>query len=611
MERAEPKPAPSGIASAGDGLAADYSSAWPVILRLLRECMLPNWKIVLVGILAMTVTAATAGALPFLIQKLGDDVFVGRDSTLLFVLPALVLLVMLLRAAADWVATVTESSLGTKIVADLRVRMFDTMAAADLAWLQRTHSGRFVSAFVNDALIVDRAATKVLTALFKNALSVVLLVGAMVYMDWRLSLLVLIGAPIALLNLVRQKRRIKRSASRSLKEYGDLGSMLTQTLQSMRVVKAYSQEENEAHRFRRIVDNVRKYLMKTQRSRAMVGPVSEAMTGVGLAAAMFYGGWQGIYGNVSLGHFMGFIAAAMLAFQPMRAVATAQATLSEGLLAAARIFALIDHASHVTEIRGAKPLRVSEGAISFRNVAFAYEGGNPVLCDFSLEIAAGQKVALVGQSGAGKSTVLNLILRFFDPVEGAIFIDGQNLREATLRSVRGASALLTQDPVLFDDSVGANIAYGSEGASDDAIAAAAEAAAAHDFITRLPAGYETRVGEAGGRLSGGERQRIAFARAMLRNTPILLLDEPTSALDAESEAKVQAAMDRLLVGRTVVMIAHRLSTVKKADLICFMEGGRVVETGTHDELVARRGKYARMFQTQLVGDEPQRAYAGG
>nr|MBA3518688.1 ABC transporter ATP-binding protein [Hyphomicrobiales bacterium] len=413
------------------------------------------------------------------------------------------------------------------------------------------------------------------------------------------------------IHLRRQKKRINRAVRRSMQETGDLGSMLTQTLQSMRVVKAYNQEESEARRFGRIVGNVRKYLMRTIRSRAAIGPASEALTGLGIAAAVLYGGWQGVYGNVSLGHFMGFMAAALLAFQPLKNLATTQATLSEGLLAAARVFSLIDHASHVTERPGARPLDVPRGAVSFQNVAFGYESGSLILSDFSLEIAAGQKVALVGRSGAGKSTVLNLLLRFFDPVEGAILIDGQDIRAATLASVRGASALLTQDPVLFDDTVAANIAYGSQGAGEDAITAAAEAAAAHDFIMRLPEGYATRLGEAGGRLSGGERQRIAFARAMLRDTPILLLDEPTSALDAESEAKVQAAMERLLRGRTVVMIAHRLSTVRQADLICFMEGGRIVETGTHPELVARRGEYSRMFRTQLVAEEPKLAYAAG
>jgi subfamily B ATP-binding cassette protein MsbA len=597
---------------AGDDPArAHHGSPSRVLARLIRECVLPNWKILVVAIIAMTITAATAGALPFLLQRVADDIFVAKDARLLYILPALVFVVMLVRAVADWVATVSEAWLGTKVVADLRVRMFDRIAMADLAWIQRTHSGRFVSAFVNDTPIIDRAGTRVLTTLFKNGLSCVFLLGAMFYMDWRLSLLVLVGAPVAMINLGRQKKRIGKSVRRTLQESGDLGSMLTQTLQGMRVVKAYGQEETEARRFRRIVGNVRKYLMKTSRSRAAVGPVTEALTGIGLAGAIVYGGWQGIYGNVTLGHFMGFMAAAMLVYQPLRAVATTQALLSEGLTAAARVFALIDHTSHVTEVRGAKPLRVIAGAISFRDVSFAYEVGGPVLAHFNLEVGPGQKVALVGASGAGKSTVLNLIPRFFDPASGAILIDGQDLRVATLKSVRGASALLTQEPVLFDDTVAANIAYGSEGVSEDAIVAAAQAAAAHDFITRLPEGYETRVGEAGIRLSGGERQRIAFARAMLKNAPILLLDEPTSALDAESEAKVQAAMQRLLAGRTVVMIAHRLSTVQRADLICFMEQGSIAEAGTHDDLVTRNGKYARMFQTQIVGGGPKLAYDGG
>ena len=600
-----------GLARRGqaDALSVGRLPAGRVASRLLREYMLPHWGVLAIALLAMTALAATSGALPFLLQMVADEVFVGKNGRLLYVLPLLVFVVICFRAAAEWVAAVSEAWLGTKVVADLRIRMFDTIAGADLAWLQRTHSGRFVSAFVNDTPLIDRSAARVMTAVFRNGLTVAFLVGAMFYMDWRLGLIVLAGLPVAVLNLGRQRRRIKRAVRRSMQESGNLGTMLTETLQGIRVVKAYGQEENEGIRFRRIVASVRKYLMKTVRSRAAVGPVSEALIGAGIAAAIFYGGWQGIYGTVTLGHFMGFMAAAMLAYQPLKALASTHATLSEGVEAAARVFVMIDHDAKVREEAGARPLHASAGAISFHNVTFGYEGGPPVLADFDLEIRSGQKVALVGPSGAGKSTVLNLILRFFDPVSGTIEIDGQDLRHTTIASIRSACALLTQEPILFDDTIAANIAYGSEGAGEEAIRAAARAAAADEFIARLPHAYETTVGEAGLRLSGGERQRIAFARAILRNTPILLLDEPTSALDSDSEAKVQAAMAPLFADRTVVMIAHRLSTIRRADMICYMDRGRILESGTHEELMARQEGYARMVHTQF-GGESRRAVAG-
>ncbi len=559
-----------------DALLDQGHSRWPVFVRLIRECLLPHWRTGAILAAALIVNAVTGGAMPFLLKRVGDDVFVAKNEALVFVLPALIVLTIALRAIADWVATVAEGSLSTRMVAEIRLRMFNTIALGDLAWLQGIHSGRFVSVLVGDAASIDRNGTRVLIGIFKSVTSMVCLVGAMFYMDWLLSLIVMLGAPLAVVNLGRQRKRLRRAAGKSIREAGDLNSVLTQTLQSMRVVKAYGQEENETRRLGRIVHQLRKYFMQATRTRAAVGPLWEILIGFGFAAGVLYAGWRGVAGQLTLGEFMGFMTAALLALQPMKTLASIHASLAEGLLSAERVFALIDYTAHVTEKRGASSLKLAGGAISFKDVDFAYEDSAPVLSGFNLEVPAGRKIALVGPSGAGKSTVLNLILRLYDPLSGRVEIDGQDLHGVTIASVRGASALLTQDPVIFDELIVANIAYGSEGASEQDIVVAAKAAAAHGFITKLPKGYQSRVGESGNRLSGGERQRIAFARAILRNTPIVLLDEPTSALDAESEAQVQAAMERLLQGRTVVMIAHRLSTVQKADQIFYMEAGRIL-----------------------------------
>lgn len=587
-----------------DDLSAGDMSMPAVMSRLVREFIAPYWRILAVGLAAMTFVAATTGALPYIMKLVADEILEGKNAALLYTLPLVILAVMTSRAVADWVSRVADAWLGNRVIADMRIRMFDVLAYADLSWIQDTHSGRFVSAFVNDVPIVDRAGAKPLTAMVKNGLSTVFLVGMMFYMDWKLSLLTIIGMPITLLFMSRQKHRIKSASRKSLREAGDFGSLLTQTIQGIRVVKAYGQEDAEAVRVRSVVDNIMRYLVKTAKARAAVAPITEFVAGLGFAAAVFYAGWQSIYANRTLGDFMGFITAAMLMYQPLRTLFNLQAQMVEGVTAANRIFAIIDHDRKVTEPENAPALKVPNGGVSFRQVEFAYEENAPILSGFDLDIKPGEKIALVGPSGSGKSTVLNLVLRFFDPQSGQVLIDGQDISQVSLKSLRSQIALLTQDPVLFDDSIANNIAYGSEGAGMDRIVDAAKAAAAHDFITALPRGYETRVGEDGSRLSGGEKQRIAFARAMLRGAPIILLDEPTSALDAESEAKVQRAMQTLLEGRTVIMIAHRLSTVQKADRICVMGDGRIEQQGRHDQLVREPGTYSRMFRAQIGVDGP-------
>ena len=590
----------SGPEPEADGLGEMPLTVIGFLRRIFGQHLRRRWRLLALSFASMGVVALTTGILPFLIQRAADDVFVRQDTFMLFLLPVLVIAITSLKAACEYVAGVTEAYIGNRVVADVRIQMFEAIAHADLAWLQRTHSGRFVSSFLNDANLIRDAAVTTLVGLGENCVKVTALLIAMFWMDWRLSCILLVALPVGFRLMRRQRRKMRVSVSRSLQQSGDLGQIIAQTLNGIRIVKAYRQESQETERARSTVERTFDYIMQSVRARAVSGPIAEALTGLGFAAAIFYGGWQGMHGAVSPGHFMGFMASAMLLYQPLRALSSLQTHLQEGVAAAARVFPIIDREPTIREQPDAKPLVVTRGEIVFDDVSFAYDSGQSVLSHFSLTVPAGAKVALVGPSGSGKSTAMNLVLRFFDPTDGRVLVDGQDIAAATLASVRRVSALLTQDPVLFDGSIHSNIAYGSEGIDRKRVEEAAEAAAAHDFIMRLPQGYETRVGEAGGMLSGGERQRVAIARTLLRDAPVLLLDEPTSALDSEAEAHVQAALDRLCKGRTVLMIAHRLSTVRHADLIVVMEHGRVVEKGRHDELLARDGRYAALYRTQFA-----------
>jgi subfamily B ATP-binding cassette protein MsbA len=428
---------------------------------------------------------------------------------------------------------------------------------------------------------------------------VVILIGAMFYMDPRFATLILIFMPFAVILLSRQRRKMRTSTSKSLQETGDLAALVTQTLRGMRVVRAYQQEGREEQRAASTINRALEFTMRGMRARALSSPLMELLVGLGFALAIFLAGTQGARGDLTLGHFMGFMTAALLIYSPLKSVATLQTQIQEGVAAASRVLGIIDLEVSLAEIPDAKPLKLDKGEIEFRNVTFAYDPKNVVLKGVSLTVPPGKTLALVGPSGSGKSTLVNLALRFFDPQKGEVLIDGQDIKNVTVDSLRESIALVTQDPVLFDDTIRANIAYGSKPVVEEEVIAAAKAAAAHDFITGLPDGYDTRVGEAGGRLSGGERQRIAIARAIYKDAPILLLDEPTSSLDSESEAKVQAALEDLMKDRSVLTIAHRLSTVRKADLICVLDQGGIVEIGRHDELVAKGGLYTRLHRTQF------------
>lgn len=583
---------------ADDSLQVDYTTE-EIVRRIWREHLRPRMGLLVLAGIAMAMSAAATGALPKLIQLAADDVIDGKNVNAVYTLVPLVIAVTAARAVSGYISSVAVGYLGHRFIADLRIRMFERLSTADMGWIQTVHSGRLIAGFLNDANLIRQTASRTIVALGEKALTVFVLVCVMLYMDLRFSGIVLLTMPLAAYLLGKQRRKMRKSTTKSLQETGDLSALVSQTLTGMRVVRAYGQEEAEVGRAARAINRALEFTMRGTRARAASGPLVEILVGCGFAAAIYWAGAKGITGAVTKGHFLGFMAAALLLYEPLKTLATLQTAVQEGVAAASRVFGIIDKERRLTDAAGAKPLNLKAGEIHFDNVTFAYAEGQTVLDGISLKVPAGKTVALVGPSGSGKSTLINLVLRFFDPQKGRVLIDGQDISKLTIDSVREAVALVTQDPVLFDDTLRANISYGSEEAADVDVIAAAKAAAAHEFITQLPTGYDTRAGEAGNMLSGGEKQRIAIARAIFKDAPILLLDEPTSSLDSEAEAKVQKALEKLMRGRTVLMIAHRLSTVKKADLICVLDKGRIVESGRHDELMESGGLYARLHRTQL------------
>ena len=551
--------------------------------------------------LCMTVVAATTAANAWLMQPVLDDVFLNGNRTMLILVPLAVLALAVANGFANFGQHYLMGATGQRIVADIQTQLFAHLMRADLAYFHSEHSGRLVSNFLEDANLLRFAVARAITGIAKDSLMLLFLIALMFYQDWRLALIALVVFPLAVLPVQAFGQRM-RKASRSMQERtGRFAAILSETVQGARHVKTYGRESYEIARARRAIEKRLDSWNKMVHTRAAATPLMEMLGGVAVAAIVFYGGSQVIAGETTPGTFFSFIAAMLFAYQPMKSLANLNSVLQEGLAAAQRIFALMDVEPEIVDSAGAAPLEIARGEVRFERVTFRYGPGRRALHEVSFSVRSGCTVALVGPSGAGKSTVINLIPRLYDPEQGAVRIDGHDVRRATLESVRASVGLVSQEASLFNDTVRANIAYGRPQPTDDEIVAAAKAAAAHDFIAALPQRYETFVGEGGVTLSGGQRQRIAIARAMLKDAPILLLDEATSALDNESERQVQMALARLMRDRTTIVVAHRLSTVIDADTIIVLDGGRVVESGVHGELLARRGLYARLYSAQKGG----------
>ena len=553
------------------------------------------------------------GAMPQLLDPIVNRILVDAEATLLWPIAFAAFAVFAIKGGATYVQAVLMAKVGLSIVADLQRHLFRRVMANDLAFFTATAPGTLVSRFIHDIGLMRNAVSTTVVGIGRDALTALALGIGMFYQDWVLALLALVVLPLCVWPIFRLGRRMRKISGSTQHETGQLATLLDENFQGIRHVKSYATESREVERVGRGIDEVLRLQLKGARVRNLSNPLIEILGGLAIVAVIVYGGSQVIAGTSDPGSFTAFIAAALLAYEPLKRLARLNANLQEGLAAAARVFDLMDRQPQIVSNPSAPALRVAEGAVRLQNVNFGYTGSSAsALDDVSLEAPAGKTVALVGPSGAGKTTVLNLIPRFYDVASGRVTIDDQDLRDVELTSLRRQVALVSQDIMLFDDDVRANIAYGQQDADRQAVERAARHAGAHDFIQALPQGYDTQVGPRGVKLSGGQRQRIAIARAMLKNAPILLLDEATSALDTETERQVQQALKELMTGRTTIVIAHRLSTVIDADIIYVLEGGRLVERGTHGELLAAEGAYAKLYRLQFAetaaespGDVPQ------
>jgi ATP-binding cassette, subfamily B, bacterial MsbA len=568
------------------------------ILKRLYKVIVPYQRKLLIAMLAMICVAGFTGAQAYLVKDLLDKIFMEKNIFFLKLLPLVVVVIFFLKGLAYYLYTFLLEQVGQSVIRDFRLQIFNHIHKQALSFFNKMPTGTLMSRIISDVTLLQQAVSNALVGSVRDFFQVVILLGVVFFMNWRLAMISFIILPIAAYPIVKFGRLFRRLSTSTQEEVANVSNILHETITGNRIVKAFSKEEYEGNRFYQQVSKLFVLTMKDAKYRCLQHPLMEFIGGGAIALIIWFGGNEVIRGSATPGTFFAFLTALIAAYEPVKGVTRINSTIQQGLAAATRVFAILDIEPEINDKQGAIRLPPFTSLIEFKNLTFRYDEETPVLANINISVPAGEALAIVGPSGGGKTTFTNLIPRFLDLTEGSITIDGTDIRDVTVASLRSQIAMVTQQTILFNDTVRNNIAYGDQQASEQAIRDAAQTAYALEFIEALPDGFDTVIGEGGARLSGGERQRLSIARAILKNAPILILDEATSALDTESEREVQKALENLMKNRTTFVIAHRLSTIKNASRIIVIKDGSIVEQGTHDILIAKNGEYQQLYNMQ-------------
>ena len=547
-------------------------------------------------VLTSLATAATA----WLLDPAIKEIFENKNKQMLYLIPLAIVFTFIIKAFSIYGTRIITIKVGIKIIKNIQTLMAQKFLLSDISHITKKHSGKYLSNFTNDITILFTILTGVVVTLFKETFTLIALLGLMFYHDWQLSLLAMIMMPIAAISSKNIGKKMGKKVHVSLEASDKFMKFLSEIIKGSWLIKIYQKEEDELKKISMIIDERFKAIRKVEQTRLGAGPIMEIISAVAIAIVVFFAGYRSIQGAITLGEFVSFLAALMLAYQPVRALAGINVGIQEGITAAKRIYEIIDQKNEIFNDENAPSLKLKNATLEFKNISFTYPDGTHALKNLSAKIEGGKKVGLVGISGSGKTTFLNLIPRFFNLKHGTILIDDQNINNINLNSLRKEISIVSQDVILFDDTIRSNILYGNASASDDEIINACKFAAAQDFVEKLPNKYETIIGENGIKLSGGQKQRLSIARAILKDSPIILLDEATSSLDSESEAVIQKAIENLTKNKTTIIIAHRLSTITNCDKILVFDDGQIVDEGSHEFLVKNSSIYKNLYEKQII-----------